>query len=510
MKKVITLLLLPFLSFCQLEKYEDFLPSGSTGELGHQKYYSFSYSKKHGSSEWTIYYSDKELLNNRKFNRGGLNFKQNPDYPEFKVNLNAYRRNPYDRGHMVPAASMSFDSIALVESFYTTNVTPMLDINNRGIWAKLEAQERKWVKEKNDLIIITGVIYKDYRYDTNLNIAEYKKISSGNMDMILKLHSEYKLIDGKTGESTDVSIPAYTYKVIVDIKNTTAIAFAVPNDFSAADKLMEDSNPKSYIHTIDEIEDLTGIDFNYKLPRSIQKSLESKVNIRDWFEINEKPIGGKKLALIIGNNDYTNDNDKLENPINDAFKMGETFKKLDFDSVIVHKNLDYSKLKKTFSDYINLREDYDFGVVYYAGHGIQDESGNSYLIPVDYDDSKELKNNSFSVNDFIENLKDKQKNDLLILDACRETSSSTISKPNVSGLKSLKLGYSTLSGYPAYDHPELNNSLYTKILSESLLNSGLTIYEIFHQTKIKVLLQSFHRQVPDQAFGDDVDNYQIK
>jgi len=273
---------------------------------------------------------------------------------------------------------------------------------------------------------------------------------------------------------------------------------------------MKDIDLKSFIHTIDEIEDLTGIDFNYKLPRSIQNSLESKVNIRDWFEVDEESIGGKKLALLIGNNDYINEKDKLENPINDAFKMGETFKKLDFDSIIIQKNLDYSKLKRTFSDYIDLREDYDFGIIYYAGHGIQDESGNSYLIPVDYDDSKELKNNSFSVNDFIENLKDKQKNDILILDACRETSSSTISKPNVSDLKSLKLGYSTLSGYPAYDHPELNNSLYTKILSESLLNSDLTIYEIFHQTKIKVLLQSFHRQVPDQAFGDDVENFQIK
>ena len=409
---------------------------------------------------------------------------------------------------MVPAASMSFDSIALVESFYTTNVTPMLDANNRGTWKKLEAQERNWVKEKNDLIVVTGVIFQDENYVFTSNFTEFEK-EFENWFGLNKMQ-EVKLKDGKTGKLTDVSIPAFTFKVIVDIKNTSAIAFAVPNDFGASKILMEEIDLKSFIHTIDEIEDLTGIDFHYKLPRSIQKSLESKVNIRDWFEIDENPIGGKKLALLIGNNDYINDNDKLENPINDAFKMEETFKKLDFDSVIIQKNLDYSKLKKTFSDYIDLREDYDFGVVYYAGHGIQDESGNSYLIPVDYDDSKELKNNSFSVNDFIENLKDKQKNDILILDACRETSSSTISKPNVSGLKSLKLGYSTLSGYPAYDHPELNNSLYTKILSESLLNSDLTIYEIFHQTKIKVLLQSFHRQVPDQAFGDDVENFQIK
>ncbi len=115
------------------------------------------------------------------------------------------------------------------------------------------------------------------------------------------------------------------------------------------------------------------------------------------------------------------------------------------------------------------------------------------------------------MNDFIEELKDEQKNDILILDACRETSSSTISSPNSDdGFKSLKIGYSTISGYPAYDHPELNNSLYTKILSESLLNSDLTIYEIFHQTKIKVLLQSFHRQVPDQVFGDNFDDFLLK
>ena len=158
MKKVIILLLVPFLSFCQLDKYEDFMPTSLTGNVGHQSYYSFSFSEKHESSEWTIYYSDKELLSNRKFQRGGLSFKENPDYPDYKINLNAYYRNPYDKSHMVPAASMAFDSIALVESFYQTNVTPMLDGVNRGTWKKLETQERDWVQEKNDLIIITGVI----------------------------------------------------------------------------------------------------------------------------------------------------------------------------------------------------------------------------------------------------------------------------------------------------------------------------------------------------------------
>ena len=57
------------------------------------------------------------------------------------------------------------------------------------------------------------------------------------------------------------------------------------------------------------------------------------------------------FKLLINNKTDINEKDKLENPINDALKMEETFRKLDFDSIIVKKNLDYSQLKNTFSKY---------------------------------------------------------------------------------------------------------------------------------------------------------------
>ena len=74
MKKVIIVLLVPFLSFCQLEKYEDFMPT-STGFVGHQSYYSFSFSEKHGCSEWVTYLSSKEMLSERNEDRNNMDFQ---------------------------------------------------------------------------------------------------------------------------------------------------------------------------------------------------------------------------------------------------------------------------------------------------------------------------------------------------------------------------------------------------------------------------------------------------
>lgn len=37
-----------------------------------------------------------------------------------------------------------------------------------------------------------------------------------------------------------------------------------------------------YTKTVDEVEELTGIDFFYNLPDSIEKQVEADFNIADW------------------------------------------------------------------------------------------------------------------------------------------------------------------------------------------------------------------------------------
>ena len=81
--------------------------------------------------------------------------------PNFKALKKDYYRSGYDRGHLVPAADMNFDSTAMSECFLFTNVTPQTPTFNRGIWKKLESLTRSLRVEKDSLVIITGTIFKD-------------------------------------------------------------------------------------------------------------------------------------------------------------------------------------------------------------------------------------------------------------------------------------------------------------------------------------------------------------
>jgi endonuclease G len=53
------------------------------------------------------------------------------------------------------------------------------------------------------------------------------------------------------------------------------IGFVMPNE-----KIIHEL--ESYIKTIDEIENLTGIDFFYNLDDDIENELESEINITMW------------------------------------------------------------------------------------------------------------------------------------------------------------------------------------------------------------------------------------
>ena len=69
-----------------------------------------------------------------------------------------YAKSGYDRGHLAPAADMSWSLQALQESFYYSNTSPQLPGFNRGIWKKLEEKVRTWALQYDTLFIVTGPI----------------------------------------------------------------------------------------------------------------------------------------------------------------------------------------------------------------------------------------------------------------------------------------------------------------------------------------------------------------
>ena len=224
----------------------------------------------------------------------------------------------------------------------------------------------------------------------------------------------------------------------------------------------------------------------------------------NWFDVEKSELEkSTKIALVVGNSNYESIN-KLRNPINDAKLMEKTFLRLGFDTVIYHQDLDYKTMRNKILDYNNLQKNYDIGFVYYAGHGVQDDAGNSYLIPVDFKSSDTLDGHAISVNSLSKLLSNNRDDkNILILDACRSTykSEDNFSKPDIVEPVNVKMGFSTSYGHVAYDHPELSNSLYTKILSNYLLIPNLNIQNIFHSTWNFVYTASHFKQSPAEYFG---------
>ena len=257
-------LLFPLCVFCQgdLKYYEKYMPESSCGEIIHYNNYSVSFCENIKMSEWTIYYTTKQ----RQFGKlpRKNNFRQDPSLNGRDAKLNHYAKSGYDRGHLVPANDMKFDTTAMSESFYMTNVVPQNPAFNRGIFRKLEKRFREWVNEFDSIVIITGLIKND--------VTEY--INGENRTDIY--------------DSSFIPVPSLFYKVFFDIEENRAISFILPNDKSNSSNLLD------YAVPIDSLERITGIDFFYKMPETIELLLE----IDSGTKINSSKKNDKNIDVI--------------------------------------------------------------------------------------------------------------------------------------------------------------------------------------------------------------------
>lgn len=157
-----------------------------------------------------------------------------------------YSRSGYDRGHMAPAGDMKWSDQAMRESFYITNMCPQNHNNNAGDWKNLEELVRDLAVEYGNVYVCCGPIVTD----ASNTIGDVRKIV----------------------------VPQSFYKVLLRCKNDgtwTAIGFVMDNA-PANRPLM------TYMRTVDEVEQLSGIDFFCLLPDSVESSVEADYTIADW------------------------------------------------------------------------------------------------------------------------------------------------------------------------------------------------------------------------------------
>lgn len=98
------------------------------------------------------------------------------------------------------------------------------------------------------------------------------------------------------------------------------------------------------------------------------------------------PAHAKRLALVIGNDNYTAVS-KLQKAGNDASAMARELRAAGFE-VQLHKDLNYRGMVKAIEGFAKGISGGDEVVVFFAGHGVQIKNG-SYLLPTDIEAASE-------------------------------------------------------------------------------------------------------------------------
>ncbi|MEQ8906403.1 DNA/RNA non-specific endonuclease [Ekhidna sp.] len=240
MKKALLLvsILISILAYSQDSKY---LPvSNLPLEIVSHSHYVLGYSEDYEQALWVAYeLTSDELV--ARFERTD-NFREDPEVSTGSASLSDYKGSGYDRGHLAPAADMSFSSTAMTESFYLSNMSPQVPGFNRGVWKRLEEQVRSWAESKGSIYVVTGSI-----------------ISSSDLEI------------GVNG----VEIPSQYYKVLLDEESQQAIGFVLKNESSSGELL-------SFAVTVDEVELLTSLDFFSQLDDSLEEAIESAYSSDTW------------------------------------------------------------------------------------------------------------------------------------------------------------------------------------------------------------------------------------
>lgn len=197
-------------------------------------------------------------------------------------------------------------------------------------------------------------------------------------------------------------------------------------------------------------------------------------------------FAAKKVALLIGNANYTAGASPLKNPTNDVAAMKATLQAAEFE-VHTFNNLTRVGMSKALDTFSEAAADADVGLIFYSGHGME-VAGKNYLIPTDavLDAEKDVKYEAIVLDDLLESLSRVKTLKLVLLDACRDNPrasgirTTTRAVPN-KGLarfevdtSNLLVAYATAPGEVAQDGAGAN-SPFTKALVNHLVQPGVEV-----------------------------------
>jgi uncharacterized caspase-like protein len=214
-----------------------------------------------------------------------------------------------------------------------------------------------------------------------------------------------------------------------------------------------------------------------------------------------------RVALVIGIGAYQNA-PPLANPVNDAKRMSEALRRLNFD-VIELLDPDIRKLTRTLREFGIRAQNADAALVFYAGHGVQVDREN-YLLPVDarLERERDLLYEALSLELVLGEASQAKKVGIVILDACRNNPfaarmlrSSGLTRSISRGLAPVEpeggvlVAYSAKHGTVAEDGTG-TMSPFAEAFVALVEEPGVEINFLFRRVRDRVLTKTGRRQEP--------------
>ena len=218
----------------------DYVPQASKGYAIPHTYYTLSYSPADRQAEFAFYYLS--IASIKCMQERTDDFRIDPSVKSNPVTSTSYQGSGFDRGHLAPAADFKLNLIAMSETFFMSNMSPMTPSFNRGIWSNLEDKVRENALSLGGVYVVTGPV----------------------------LTNTCGTIGG------GITVPCSFYKIIFkEGSNPKMIGFLLSNSGSSLPL-------KNFIVSVDQIEKLTNLDFFSSLADDIEGSLEANKSSSGW------------------------------------------------------------------------------------------------------------------------------------------------------------------------------------------------------------------------------------
>ena len=220
-------------------------------EMGGKTYrnYSFGWSQKDRVALWVAYPLCK-LYTNGSAGRTNA-WALDPLLGEDSAAPFGGYAGDYARGHQLPSADRQCCYDANAQTFYGTNMTPQLNEHNEGIWADLEGKVRGWANTSDTTYVVTGV--------TVSASSKKERDSYGN----------------------SVTIPDAYFKAVLKYSKSSTLGTWNAAAFYLEHRDYSGGISKSHSMSIDELEEITGIDFFANLPAKIGEDQAAKLEAAD-------------------------------------------------------------------------------------------------------------------------------------------------------------------------------------------------------------------------------------